>query len=207
MWLELHLTLLPCVAAEVATGRRGAAAAAPPAASGMFGGLPLQTPMPFAGEAMALPITMLTQKRGGRTKAVPVPDAAIVTTAGGCAGVRLACVMHASGNSPRLLLHVLVDAFASTQSGSSVPTRACSHLLQTASSGRWVRREWRACPTATARRSQICSPRSSTSLPRRWARRCSSVAAASDEDGVAGQRSLGCAVLTVVGLSLAATCG
>lgn len=48
----------------------------------MFGGLPLQTPMPFGGEAMALPITMLTQKRGGRTKAVPVPEAAIVTTNG-----------------------------------------------------------------------------------------------------------------------------
>jgi hypothetical protein len=38
--------------------------------------------MPFAGEAVPLPITILTQKRGGRSKAAPVPDAAIVTTAG-----------------------------------------------------------------------------------------------------------------------------
>lgn len=48
-----------------------------------FNGLPLQTPMPFAGAAMPLPITMLTQKRGGRTKAAPAPDAAVVTTADG----------------------------------------------------------------------------------------------------------------------------
>lgn len=50
---------------------------------GSFNGRPLQTPMPFAGQAMALPVTMLTQKRGGRTKAAPVPDAAVVTTADG----------------------------------------------------------------------------------------------------------------------------
>jgi hypothetical protein len=54
----------------------------------MFLGMPLQTPMPFAGEAVALPITMLTQKRGGKSKAAPVPDAAIITTAGGQAGRR-----------------------------------------------------------------------------------------------------------------------
>lgn len=49
----------------------------------MFQGMPLQTPMPFAGEAMALPITLLTQKRGGRTKAAAAPEAAVITTAGG----------------------------------------------------------------------------------------------------------------------------
>jgi len=48
-----------------------------------FNGLPLQTPLPFAGSAMPLPVTMLTQKRGGRTKAVAAPDAAVVTTADG----------------------------------------------------------------------------------------------------------------------------
>lgn len=48
-----------------------------------FNGLPLQTPLPFAGFAMPLPVTMLTQKRGGRTKAVAAPDAAVVTTADG----------------------------------------------------------------------------------------------------------------------------
>jgi hypothetical protein len=45
--------------------------------------MPLQTPMPFAGEAVALPITIFTQKHGGRTKAAPVPEAAIITTADG----------------------------------------------------------------------------------------------------------------------------
>ena len=48
-----------------------------------FNGLPLQTPLPFAGTAMPLPVTMLTQKRGGRTKAAAAPDAAVVTTADG----------------------------------------------------------------------------------------------------------------------------
>ena len=51
----------------------------------VFNGLPLQTPLPFAGAtATAMPITMLTQKRGGRTKAsaaaAAVPEAAVVTT-------------------------------------------------------------------------------------------------------------------------------
>lgn len=56
----------------------------------MFQGVPLQTPMPFQGEAVPLPITMLTQKRGGRTKAAPVPDAMVIQTAGGqaCCTVR-----------------------------------------------------------------------------------------------------------------------
>jgi hypothetical protein len=48
-----------------------------------FNGLPLQTPLPFAGSAMPLPVTMLAQKRGGRTKAASAPDAAVVTTADG----------------------------------------------------------------------------------------------------------------------------
>ena len=48
-----------------------------------FNGVPLQTPLPFAGSAMPLPVTMLTQKRGGRTKAAAAPDAAVVTTADG----------------------------------------------------------------------------------------------------------------------------
>ncbi len=39
--------------------------------------------MPFMGEAVALPITVVTQKHGGRTKAAPVPEAAIITTADG----------------------------------------------------------------------------------------------------------------------------
>ena len=45
--------------------------------------MPLQTPMPFVGEAVALPITILTQKRGGKTKVAPAPEAAIITTADG----------------------------------------------------------------------------------------------------------------------------
>ena len=49
----------------------------------MFGGRPLQTPMPFAGEAVAMPVTLLTQKRGGRTKAAPAPEAAVIMTADG----------------------------------------------------------------------------------------------------------------------------
>ena len=67
--------------AEPATGRRGGARAAAPAA--LFNGLPLQTPMPFAGEAVPLPITLLTQRRGGRAGAAPAPDAAVVTTSDG----------------------------------------------------------------------------------------------------------------------------
>jgi hypothetical protein len=50
---------------------------------GAFNGMPLQTPLPFAGAAMPMPVTMLTQKRGGRTKAAAVPEAAVVTTADG----------------------------------------------------------------------------------------------------------------------------
>lgn len=38
--------------------------------------------MPFQGEAVALPITMLTQKRGGRTKAAPAPEAMVIQTSG-----------------------------------------------------------------------------------------------------------------------------
>jgi hypothetical protein len=53
--------------------------------------------MPFAGEAVALPITMLTQKRGGKSKAAPMPDAAIITTAGGQAGGVHVCVCGGSG--------------------------------------------------------------------------------------------------------------
>ena len=49
-----------------------------------FNSLPLQTPLPFSGAAMPLPVTMVTQKkRGGRTKAAPAPDAIIVATADG----------------------------------------------------------------------------------------------------------------------------
>ena len=48
-----------------------------------FNGRPLETPLPFAGASMPLPVTMLTQKRGGRTKAAAAPDAAVVTTADG----------------------------------------------------------------------------------------------------------------------------
>jgi len=49
----------------------------------VFNGRPLQTPMPFAGHALPIPVTMLAKKGGGRTKAAPVPDAAVVTTADG----------------------------------------------------------------------------------------------------------------------------
>jgi hypothetical protein len=57
---------------------------APPVSRQIFNGLPLQTPMPFAGAAVPVPVTMLAQKRAGaRTKAVAAPDAAIITTADG----------------------------------------------------------------------------------------------------------------------------
>ncbi len=77
---------------------------------------------------------------------------------------------------------------------SGLSLHSCPLQLRTqmASSGRWVQRVWRACPTATARRSQTCSPRSSTSSRRRLARRCSSAATASDESGMGRQRCLGC---------------
>ncbi len=58
----------------------GAAKAAVPA---LFNGRPLETPMPFAGEAAPLPVTLLARRRGGRTAAVPAPDAAVITTADG----------------------------------------------------------------------------------------------------------------------------
>lgn len=49
-----------------------------------FNGVPLQTPMPFAGQAVAMPVTMLMQnKKGGRTKASRAPSAAVVTTKDG----------------------------------------------------------------------------------------------------------------------------
>lgn len=49
-----------------------------------FNGVPLQTPMPFRGEAVPLPVTMLMQhKKGSRTKASNVPSAAVVTTKDG----------------------------------------------------------------------------------------------------------------------------
>lgn len=54
-----------------------------PAPSTLFHGLPLQTPMPFAGEAVPVPVTLLTQKRGGRMRSAAAPDAAIITTADG----------------------------------------------------------------------------------------------------------------------------
>ncbi|KAI3438316.1 hypothetical protein D9Q98_000750 [Chlorella vulgaris] len=69
--------------AQPPTSRRSTTAAARPAGGGVFGGMPLQTPMPFAGEAVAMPITLLTQKRGGRSKAAPQPEAAVITTADG----------------------------------------------------------------------------------------------------------------------------
>jgi len=57
---------------------------APPVSRQTFNGLPLQTPMPFPGAAVPVPVTMLAQKRAGaRTKAVAAPDAAIITTADG----------------------------------------------------------------------------------------------------------------------------
>ncbi|KAL4450188.1 hypothetical protein ABPG77_010857 [Micractinium sp. CCAP 211/92] len=69
---------------EPAGSRRSAAPPAAAAAGGsLFQGMPLQTPMPFQGEAVPLPITMLTQKRGGRTKAAPAPDAMVIQTADG----------------------------------------------------------------------------------------------------------------------------
>ncbi|KAL4452511.1 hypothetical protein ABPG75_008173 [Micractinium tetrahymenae] len=80
----IPLSLSFCWLAEPA-GRRGAALPPAAAAAGgaMFQGVPLQTPMPFQGEAVPLPITMLTQKRGGRTKAAPVPEAMVIQTADG----------------------------------------------------------------------------------------------------------------------------
>lgn len=49
-----------------------------------YNGVPLQTPMPFAGQAVAMPVTMLMQnKKGGRTKASRAPSAAVVTTKDG----------------------------------------------------------------------------------------------------------------------------
>jgi hypothetical protein len=63
--------------------RSAMSSTAAPGMHGSFNGLPLQTPMPFAGAAAAMPVTMLTQKRGGRTKAAAVPDAALITTADG----------------------------------------------------------------------------------------------------------------------------
>ena len=53
------------------------------AARGTFNGMPLQTPMPFPGAAVPTAVTMLTQQRGGRTKAPAAPDAAVITTADG----------------------------------------------------------------------------------------------------------------------------
>jgi hypothetical protein len=52
---------------------------------GDFNGRPLATPMPFAGEAVPVPVTMLAQCRGGGRGAVgpAAPDAAVVTTSDG----------------------------------------------------------------------------------------------------------------------------
>jgi hypothetical protein len=56
----------------------------PVPAAGSFNGVPLQTPMPFAGAPIPLPVTLLAQRKpGGRTRAAPAPDAAVVTTADG----------------------------------------------------------------------------------------------------------------------------
>lgn len=57
----------------------------PEGVTGSFNGVPLQTPMPFAGKAMPMPVTMLVQegKRGGKTKASQEPRAAVVTTKDG----------------------------------------------------------------------------------------------------------------------------
>ena len=54
----------------------------PEGVTGSFNGVPLQTPMPFAGKAMPMPVTMLVQegKRGGKTKASQEPRAAVVKT-------------------------------------------------------------------------------------------------------------------------------
>lgn len=75
------------VPVELAAGSQDTAAAAVlshrAGGQSAFRGKPLQTPMPFMGEAVALPITVVTQKHGGRTKAAPVPEAAIITTADG----------------------------------------------------------------------------------------------------------------------------
>lgn len=49
----------------------------------VFNAMPLQTPLPFSGAAMALPVTMVAQSRGGRTKAAPAPDAIVISTADG----------------------------------------------------------------------------------------------------------------------------
>ena len=155
----------------VATARRGTVG--PPAAGGggVFMGMPLQTPMPFAGEALAVPITLFTQKRGGggggraRTKAVAAPDAAVITTAGMW---HVCCCLGAC----RVSLDGLSRFFAAL----------AVLLLQMASSGRWAPRGCSPSPTATARRSATCSPPSSTSLRQRSARRCFSVAAAKPGD-------------------------
>jgi hypothetical protein len=54
-----------------------------------YNGIPLQTPMPFTGKAIPLPVQMLTvqqqgKKAGGKTKATrDAPQAAIVTTKDG----------------------------------------------------------------------------------------------------------------------------
>jgi hypothetical protein len=53
-----------------------------PRPAGSFNGVPLQTPMPFAGVPVPLPVALLAQRKpGGRTRAAP--DAAVVTTADG----------------------------------------------------------------------------------------------------------------------------
>lgn len=49
----------------------------------MFNGLPLETPMPFTGAAVPIPMTMVTQRRGGRIPATALPDAVILETADG----------------------------------------------------------------------------------------------------------------------------
>ena len=54
-----------------------------PAQRHVFNGLPLETPMPFAGAAVPLPMTMVTQRRGGKIPAAAVPDAVILKTADG----------------------------------------------------------------------------------------------------------------------------
>lgn len=78
--------------------------------------MPLQTPMPFAGEAVTLPITLLTQKRqGGRTRAAPAPEAAIITTAGAlavvgrCGGANVARQLPGSWE-PDVMLMLIMSA-------------------------------------------------------------------------------------------------